>query len=149
MKSDRQKKILEIINRENIETQNQLIEALLREGVKSTQATLSRDIRDMHLVKELSPDGGYRYTAGGKEGIFDHDARLKKIFRESVVNYASAQNLVVIKTLPGLAGAACSTLDSMKIPNLVGSIAGDDTAFIAMTDNAAAERFVEEIGELL
>ena len=68
MKSDRQKKILEIITRENIETQNQLIEALAAEGIRSTQATLSRDIRDMHLVKELSPDGGYHYTAGGKEG---------------------------------------------------------------------------------
>lgn len=149
MKTDRQKKILEIINRENIETQNQLIEALAAEGIKSTQATLSRDIRDMHLVKELAPDGGYRYTAGGKEGIFDHDIRLKKIFRESVVDYAVAQNLVVIKTLPGLADAACSTLDSMNIPNLVGSIAGDDTAFVAMKDNASAERFYEEIEDLL
>ena len=149
MKAERQKKILEIINREDIETQNQLIEALAREGVKSTQATLSRDIRDMHLVKELAPEGGYRYTAGGKEGIFDHDVRLKKIFRESVVDYDVAQNLIVIKTLPGLADAACSTLDSMKIPNLVGSIAGDDTAFIAMKDNAAAERLCEEIEDLL
>lgn len=149
MKSDRQKKILEIISRENIETQNQLIEALQREGVKSTQATLSRDIRDMHLVKELSPEGGYRYTAGNKEGIYDHDQRLRKIFRESVVDYALAQNLIVIKTLPGLAGAACSTLDSMRIPNLVGSIAGDDTAFLAMKDTAAAEELMEEIEDLL
>ena len=149
MKSERQKKILEIIGRENIETQNQLIEALAQEGVRSTQATLSRDIRDMHLVKELAPDGTYRYTAGSREGIFDHDVRLKKIFRESVVDYALAQNLVVIKTLPGLADAACSTLDSMHVPNLVGSLAGDDTAFVAMKDNASAEKFIEEIEELL
>ena len=149
MKADRQKKILEIINRENIETQNQLIEALSAEGIHSTQATLSRDIRDMHLVKELTADGGYRYTAGNRDGIFDHDVRLKKIFRESVVDYAVAQNLVVIKTLPGLADAACSTLDSMNIPNLVGSIAGDDTAFVAMKDNAAAEKLYTEIEDLL
>ena len=77
MKSERQRKILEIISKENIETQNQLIEALAREGVKSTQATLSRDIRDMHLVKELSPEGIYRYTAGSRDGGFDHDARLR------------------------------------------------------------------------
>ena len=149
MKSERQKKILEIINRENIETQNQLIEALAKQGVKSTRATLSRDIRDMHLVKEMTADGGYRYTAASREGVFDHDVRLKKIFRESVVDYDVAQNLIVIKTLPGLADAACSTLDSMRIPNLVGSIAGDDTAFVAMKDNLAAERLLEEIEDLL
>jgi len=149
MKTSRQEKILAIIERESIETQNQLMAALAREGVKSTQATLSRDIRDLHLVKELTKDGVYRYVAGGKDGAFDHDARLRKIFRECVVDYAVAQNLIVIKTLPGLANAACSTLDSMNIPHLVGSIAGDDTAFVAMKDNASAERFCTEIDKLL
>ena len=149
MKSERQKKILEIITRENVETQNQLIEALAAEGIRSTQATLSRDIRDMHLIKELSADGSYRYTAAGRDSVLDHDLRLKKIFRESVVDYAVAQNLVVIKTLPGLADAACSTLDGMEIPGLVGSIAGDDTAFLAMRDNHAAEKFCAEIEKLL
>lgn len=149
MKSSRQEKILAIIERESIETQNQLMEALAREGVKSTQATLSRDIRDLHLVKELAADGTYRYVTAGKDGLLDHDTRLRKIFRESVVDYAVAQNLVVIKTLPGLANAACSTLDSMDIPHLVGTIAGDDTAFLAMKDNAAAEHFCLEIEKLL
>ncbi len=149
MKTSRQEKILAIIERESIETQNQLLEALAREGVKSTQATLSRDIRDLHLVKELTPEGTYRYVAGGKESTLDHDTRLRKIFRECVVSYAVAQNLIVIKTLPGLADAACSTLDSMDIPHLVGSIAGDDTAFVAMKDNASAERFCIEIEKLL
>ena len=86
MKSERQKKILEIISSENIETQNQLIEALSRAGVRSTQATLSRDIRDLHLIKEMTPDGAYRYTAAGRDGVADHDLRLRKIFRESVVD---------------------------------------------------------------
>ena len=149
MKTSRQEKILAIIARESIETQNQLMEALAREGVKSTQATLSRDIRDLHLVKELTPEGSYRYVAGGKDGAFDHDTRLRKIFRECVVSYAVAQNLIVIKTLPGLADAACSTLDSMNIPHLIGSIAGDDTAFVAMKDNASAEHFCTEIEKLL
>ncbi|MCD7903839.1 MAG: arginine repressor [Oscillospiraceae bacterium] len=149
MKSERQKKILEIIARENVETQNQLIEALSKEGVVSTQATLSRDIRELHLVKETAGDGSYRYVVSGKDSFFDHDQRLKKIFRESVVDYDLAQNLLVIKTLPGLADAACAALDSMEIPNLVGSIAGDDTAFVAMRDNAAAEYFYHEIEKLL
>ncbi|MCM1149542.1 MAG: arginine repressor [Butyricicoccus sp.] len=149
MKSARQEKILEIIERYDIETQNQLMEHLRAEGVKSTQATLSRDIRDLHLVKEQSPSGVYRYVTGVKDGYSDYDTRLRKIFRESVLSYAVAQNLLVIRTLPGLAGAACSALDSMSIPSLVGSIAGDDTAFIAMKDNAAAEHFYKEIANLL
>ena len=149
MKSARQEAILAVIAEENIETQNQLMAALAKRGVKSTQATLSRDMRDLHLVKELSPEGIYRYTAGSKDSSFDHDNRLKKIFRESVVDYAVAQNLIVIKTLPGLAPAACSTLDGMNIPHLVGTIAGDDTAFLAMKDNASAEYFFNEIEKLL
>jgi len=149
MKSARQEKILEIIEKYEIETQNQLMERLKSEGVKSTQATLSRDIRDLHLVKEQGPSGIYRYVTGVRDGRSDYDTRLRKIFRESVVSYAVAQNLLIIKTLPGLANAACSALDSMSIPNLMGSIAGDDTAFIAMKDNISAEHFSREIENLL
>ena len=149
MKSARQEKILEIIGKYEIETQNQLMERLRAEGVKSTQATLSRDIRDLHLVKEMGPSGTYRYVTGAKDAFSDHDARLRKIFRECVLSYAVAQNLLVIRTLPGLAGAACSALDGMNILGLVGSIAGDDTAFLAMRDNASAERFCKEIEKLL
>ena len=149
MKSARQEKILEIIGKYEIETQNQLMERLLAEGVKSTQATLSRDIRDLHLVKEMGPSGTYRYVTGAKDAFSDHDARLRKIFRECVLSYAVAQNLLVIRTLPGLANAACSALDGMNILGLVGSIAGDDTAFLAMRDNASAERFCKEIEKLL
>ena len=149
MKSARQTKILEIIAQRNIETQNQLMEALLEAGVKSTQATVSRDIKELRLVKELTADGGYRYAAGGRDEVSDYDQRLKKIFRESVKSYAVAQNIIVIKTLPGLAGAACSTLDGMNIPHLIGTLAGDDTAFLAMQDNQAAEHFCHEIEEML
>lgn len=149
MKSARQEKILDIIEKHEVETQNQLMELLRAEGVKSTQATLSRDIRDLHLVKELGPSGAYRYVTGGKDGFSDYDTRLRKIFRECVVDYAVAQNIIVIKTLPGLANAACSALDSMSIHNMVGSLAGDDTAFLAMKDNASAEHFSKEIENLL
>ena len=149
MKSLRQEKIVEIISKRNIETQHQLMSALMAEGIRSTQATLSRDIRDLHLVKELTNDGTYRYVLGSKDGVSDFDQRLKKIFRESIVDYAVAQNIIVIKTLPGLANAACSALDNMEIYNLVGSIAGDDTAFLAMKDNASAEHFCREIESLL
>ena len=149
MKLDRQNVIMEIISKQDIETQNQLLEALAARGVKSTQATLSRDIRDMRLIKELGPNGNYRYVMAASQDNSDLDARLKKIFKECVLSYDLAQNILVIKTLPGLAQAAGSTLDGMDIPGLVGTIAGDDTAFLAMRDNEAADRFCHEIEEML
>ncbi|MGN0981849.1 MAG: arginine repressor [Candidatus Limivicinus sp.] len=149
MKLDRQNVIMEIISQQDIETQNQLLEALAARGVKSTQATLSRDIRDMRLIKELGPNGNYRYVMAVNQDSADMDARLKKIFKECVLSYDLAQNILVIKTLPGLAQAAASTLDGMDIPGLVGTIAGDDTAFLAMKDPDAAVRLYHEIEQLL
>jgi transcriptional regulator of arginine metabolism len=147
MKNERQSIILEIIEKETIETQNQLMYALEKRGIRTTQATLSRDIRDMHLAKEVSPDGGYRYAAASRAKD-DHDIRLRKIFKESVISYDIAQNLLVIRTLPGLASAACSAMDAIEVNGLVGTIAGDDTAFIAMKDNQAAQDLFEEIRNL-
>lgn len=149
MKLDRQNVIMEIISNQDIETQNQLLEALAARGVKSTQATLSRDIRDMRLIKELGPNGNYRYVMAASQDSTDLDARLKKIFKECVLSYDLAQNILVIKTLPGLAQAAGSTLDGMDIPGLVGTIAGDDTAFLALKDPDAAVKLYHELEQLL
>ena len=135
MKPGRQSAILEIIAERDIETQHQLLQALAERGVKSTQATLSRDIKDMRLVKELGPKGNYRYVAARMDQD-DFDDRLRKIFKESVISFDIAQNLFVIRTLPGLASAACSAMDAIEVDGLVGTIAGDDTAFLAMKDNA-------------
>ena len=144
MKPGRQSAILEIIAEHDIETQHQLLQALAERGVKSTQATLSRDIKDMRLVKELGPNGNYRYVAS-RADTEDFDERLRKIFKESVISYDVAQNLVVIKTLPGLGPGACSAIDSMNIRGLVGSLAGDDTLFLAMRDNESAHALYQEI----
>ncbi len=149
MKSARQEKILEIIASKDVETQSQLIDELMACGVKSTQATLSRDIKELRLVKELTSAGKYRYAAASREELTDFDIRLKKIFRESVTSYAVAQNILVIKTMPGLASAACAALDGMDIEGLIGTLAGDDTAFIAMKDREAAENLEREIEKLL
>lgn len=145
MKPGRQSAILEIINEKDIETQNQLMQELAARGVKSTQATLSRDIKDMRLVKELGPNGTYRYVVAAKSEATDIDQRLKKILRESLVSYDVAQNLLIIRTLPGLASAACSAIDGMEIENLVGTLAGDDTAFLAMRDKESAVKLYHEI----
>lgn len=149
MKSKRQNAILRIIAANDIETQNQLIEALEKSGVSSTQATVSRDIKELHLIKELTPQGKYHYVVGQKQDLQNYSARLKSIFKECVTSFICAQNIVVIKTLPGLASAACSAIDAMNIKNLAGSIAGDDTAFLAMNDNASAERFCKDIESML
>ena len=149
MKSTRQNVILSIIEKQEIETQNQLMEALAQCGIKSTQATLSRDIKELHLVKTLASNGKYRYSAPVGEEVPGYDDRLRKIFRESVTSYAEAQNIIVVKTLPGLASAACSTLDSMDIAYMVGSLAGDDTAFLLMRDTDSAAAFCDEIKEML
>ncbi len=150
MKNERQLQILKIIAERPIETQNQLIEALREAGMKSTQATVSRDMRELRLVKKLNDDGSYRYVCPEEPSdVPDHSARLRTIFRESVASCCSAQNLVIVKTLSGLANAACAAIDSMEVPGMAGSLAGDDTIFLAMTDNAAAERICEEIRELI
>ena len=148
MKPGRQSVILDIIQHQNIETQRQLQDALLERGVKSTQATLSRDIKDMRLVKELGPNGSYCYTVSGRSEEDDARQRLQKIVRESVVSYQTAMNLLVIKTIPGLAPAVCSAVDGMLIEGLAGTLAGDDTAFLAMKDNMSALNLYKEIDQL-
>lgn len=149
VKKERQNAILSVIEATEIETQSHLIEELAKAGIISTQATVSRDIKELFLIKELSPRGTYRYVVSSKPETQNNSVRLTAIFRESVTSYTSAQNIVVIKTLPGLAPAACSAIDSMNIRNLIGSIAGDDTGFLAMSDAEASERFCREIEDML
>ena len=149
MKSTRQEKILELIESQTIETQNDLTAALQAAGIRSTQATISRDIRELRLTKEQIPTGGYRYRTPRQNIPPGYSERLKTIFKESVTNVAVAQNLIVLRTLPGLASAACSAIDGMGYPGLVGSLAGDDTAFIAMADERVAEQFKTEISGML
>ena len=149
MKPGRQSMILKIITEQAIETQNDLIEALAKEGIRSTQATLSRDIRDLRLVKETGPDGRSRYCVSSEVESSETDGRLQRILKDSVVAVDRAENIVVLKTIPGLASAAGAALDGMKIENLVGTIAGDDTCFLLMRSTAVAEAFLEEINELL
>ena len=147
MKKNRHKIILEVIETQEIQTQNQLMHALEERGIITTQATLSRDIHNMHLTKEVGPNGGYRSVTVRKTDD-DHILRLQKIFKESVISYDVAQNLFVIRTLPGLASAACSAMDAIEVDGLVGTIAGDDTAFLAMKDNAAAQALYSELRNL-
>jgi transcriptional regulator of arginine metabolism len=149
MKSNRQSRILELIETKDIETQEQLLAELESSGFSTTQATISRDIKELRIIKELGPGGSYRYRSAPKLPEPTVTAKLNSIFRQCVTKYDHAQNIVVLKTMPGLAGAACSALDAMDWDSLVGTIAGDDTAFILMRDNAAAAAMCAEIKKQL
>ena len=149
MKSQRQAKILEIISNKNIETQERLLAELQAEGFRGTQATISRDIKELRIVKELTSLGTYRYTTSANDLGSSFTARLNTIFRECVISFDYAQNIIVVRTLPGLASAAGSAIDAMNLNTIVGTLAGDDTVMIVMRDTNAAATLCGEIRSLL
>lgn len=149
MKSQRQAKILEIISNKNIETQEQLLAELQEEGFRGTQATISRDIKELRVVKELTSLGTYRYTVSSSDLGSSFSVRLNTIFRECVISFDYAQNIIVVRTLPGLASAAGSAIDAMNLNTIVGTLAGDDTVMIVMRDANAAATLCGEIKSLL
>ena len=149
MKNDRQAMILEIIGQENIETQEQLLTRLQARGFRCTQATISRDIKQLHLIKEPVGQGVYKYAVSGIRTTLNVAAKLRTIFRECIVSIDYAQNIVVVKTMPGLANGACSALDNMDMNDIVGSLAGDDTALLVMRNTEAAELLCQEIKDML
>lgn len=140
---------MEIISNRNIETQEQLLAALQDAGFRCTQATISRDIKDLRIVKELTSLGSYRYATSANELSGTFSARLNTIFRECVVSFDYAQNIIVVRTLPGLASAAASAIDAMNMSAVVGSLAGDDTVMIVMRDTNTAAALCGEIRNLL
>ncbi len=149
MKAQRQAKIVELVSTKDVETQEQLLEMLQKAGFYSTQATISRDIRELRIVKELTKFGTYRYTTSSKDVMGSFSNRLDTIFRECITSYDYAQNMVVIHTIPGLGPAAASAVDAMGMSFVLGTIAGDDTVFIVMRDANAAAAFCGEIRNLL
>lgn len=149
MKNDRQSRILEIIEREPIDTQEQLQQRLQEVGINCTQATISRDIKQLHLIKEPMGQGKYRYAVSIQRNKLNVADKLRTIFRESIVSVDYAQNIVVIKTMAGLANAAAAALDSMNIPYVVGSLAGDDTVMLVARDTESARNFCDEVHDML
>ena len=126
-----------------------MLAALQNVGFRGTQATISRDIKELRIVKELTSHGTYRYTTSSAELTGSFSARMNTIFRECVVGYDYAQNIIVIRTLPGLASAAGSAIDSMNMSMVVGTLAGDDTVMVVMRDHNAAVAFCSEIKNLI
>ena len=149
MKNERQSKILEIIKAESIETQEQLQQCLLDAGIVCTQATISRDIKQLHLIKEPIGQGKYRYAVSIQRKRLNIADKLRTIFRESIVSVDHAQNMVVIKTMSGLASAAATALDSMRISSVIGSLAGSDTVLVIAKDAESASELCGEIAEMI
>lgn len=147
MKKDRQRVIRELVQNTAVETQEELTQALLEHGFSVTQATVSRDIREMRLLKVLSADGQYKYAL---PQTTDHgmNDRFIRILKESVMLVTVSETLIVIKTLNGSANAAAEALDSMHWPEVLGSIAGDNTIFMAVASREDAEVIREKILEL-
>ncbi len=152
MKSKRQDKILELITKYSVETQEELAELLRQSGFVTTQATVSRDIKELRLVKvSTGQDGNTKSKYAANSLRSEIDSRLtdkfKNILSEMVIKINSAGNMVVLKTYSGMAQAACAAIDSLEIPDIVGSLAGDDTIFLVMTTDNDAADFVKKLSK--
>ena len=147
MKKSRQDAIGAIIAEKAVGTQEELLEELNSRGYHTTQATISRDIREMRLVKTQDAGGEYRYAVQAQaEG---QDSRFLDVFVSSVLSVDQALNQIVIKCSSGMASGACAALDSMEFPSVVGTLAGDDTIFVLTRSEAAAGQLVAELSRIL
>ena len=145
MKNERQLQILKIIGERPIETQNQLIAALREAGVKSTQATVSRDIKEMMLIKVPTGDGRYRYAYPMNNTVIFTEERMQRLFQDTVLGCDYSENIVVLKTLPGGANTVASALDHANWPEVLGTVAGDDNIFIIVKPKAAAPEVTQRL----
>lgn len=148
MKSARQIAILDIINEHPIETQEELADALRSHGFQVTQATVSRDIKELRLVKSLSPDGSYRYATSEKNESSLNE-RLIRMFSETVLSIDHAYNQIVIKTLSATASIAAETLDSLQWPEILGTIAGENTILMIIRSVEEVPAVVDRINAMI
>ena len=148
MKASRQDIILELVEKYEIETQDDLISKLRENGFDVTQATVSRDIRELKLTKVLTGHGGYRYVLPPKDSGMA-GSKLNRALLESIVALDVAMNIVVIKTHPGLAQAVAAGIDSLHMPEIVGSVAGDDTVLNVARDIDGAAVVSEKLRNLI
>lgn len=148
MKSTRQNKILELIKEYNIDKQEDLQAKLREYGLNVTQATISRDIREMGIIKSEGSDGVYKYRIA-KEQDGAEGAKFSVILRQAVLSVASANNLIVVKTHTGMGSAAGAAVDTMELDGVIGTLAGDDTLLIIAHDNEKAEKITKILVNLI
>jgi transcriptional regulator of arginine metabolism len=148
MKQGRQSVILEIIGKNDVETQDELSAILKDRGFEVTQATISRDIKELKLIKVQARDGRYKYAVSGKEHLGKVDV-FKRVFRETVVSVQQAASLVIVKTITGSANAAAEAIDELNMPEVAGTLAGDNTIFIAVKEEGEQRQIIEELTKLI
>ena len=149
MKASRHARIKEIIDNQAVETQEELAEALRRKGIEVTQATVSRDIKELMLIKIPSGDGRYRYAFPPEQNVVFSHSRLEKTFQDSVVSMDHSLNIIVIRTVPGLAQAVAYAIDVSKWPEIIGTVGGDDTIFVLVKPPEATEKVLAKFKALM
>jgi len=149
MKTARQNIILDIIKTHHIETQEDLAEALMDMGITITQATVSRDIKELNLIKVQTENGRYKYAASVGETEVKNISVMIRMFKASVKSIKTAGNIVVVKTLSGSANVAAEAVDNLDLPGLVGTLAGDNTVFVAAASIEEAEQISQNLNELI
>ena len=147
--NSRREAILLLISAEDISTQNELRDKLVEQGFHVTQATISRDIKEMHLVKSVGPEGTYRYQVAKSREKYEISHKFYSIFRDSAVSVACALNQVVIHTYTGMAQAICATMDGLDWAGVLGTIAGDDTILVICRDRISATDLAKKLRDNL
>jgi len=145
-KARRQLRILELVREERIATQEELAERLRDSGLAVTQATVSRDIKELGLIKVTGPDGRQHYESDVRPP--SPDEKLMRICRDSVLSIEHSENIIVVHTLPATADAVCEAIDSMRIPNVIGSMAGERTVFLVVRPTSEAMAIAEDLRRL-
>ena len=148
MKTRRHAKILDLIKEHDIDTQDELLRCLRENGFDVTQATVSRDIKELRLVKTLSSKGKYRYSTG-RDNARSISSKFYSLFGDSVVSVEAAQNIIVIKCLTGMAQAVCAAMDTLNFSGVVGTLAGEDTILVVCKTNELADERQEEFKKLI
>ena len=146
MKTQRQQAIMQLISEHAIETQDELLAKLNADGYKVTQATISRDIRELKISKVLSSGGKYRYSVS-ENAHSVHSGTLKNAYASAIVSIENAENIIVVKTHPGLAQAVAAGMDAMHIRGVLGCVAGDDTIITVVRDSFLAAEAVKRLKE--
>lgn len=149
MKTRRQLKIQEHITNNHISTQQELAQRLLEDGFDVTQATISRDIKEMGLIKVPGVGDEYHYALRGESHPMDYQERLKRMFKEAVISFDSSENIVVIRTIPGNAQALALLLDNTDWKEVIGSVAGDDTIFLLVKPKSDVDKIINRLTGLV
>jgi transcriptional regulator of arginine metabolism len=149
MKHSRHEKILELIKENGIGTQEELLDFLKHGGFDVTQATVSRDIKELRLIKSLAGNGQYVYSSVKNESLNDISSKFDNLFSGSVIKIDYVLNQIVVKCYAGLANAVCASLDLMGYENIVGTLAGDDTILIIMRSEESAKNLYNQLARKL